>query len=144
MECPKCGYVRPAHDKSPEGKCPRCGAKFSPGMQRLAKGQFDHVVVTPPADRPSQAPAVMPPKWAGRLAECEDCGGKVSRAAVTCPHCGRPFGSGRTPVDVMNIKMEFEAMVWFMVKAALAAIPAGLILVAIWFAFLLLLRQFAR
>lgn len=32
---------------------------------------------------------------AQNLAECVDCGGKVSRHANSCPHCGRPFGRPR-------------------------------------------------
>ena len=28
------------------------------------------------------------------LIECPDCDGKVSEAAPTCPHCGRPMGVG--------------------------------------------------
>jgi hypothetical protein len=28
------------------------------------------------------------------LIDCPDCGGKVSRRALTCPHCGRPMTHG--------------------------------------------------
>lgn len=68
-----------------------------------------------------------------KLAVCADCDGAVSRFAVSCPHCGRPFAKGRQPVEVMNVKMEFEAMVWFMVKAALASIPAAIILFILFY-----------
>lgn len=121
MECPRCGYVRQANDQSPENECPRCGLRIS-GAARSASQD----------DR------------ARRLAVCEDCGGKVSRLAATCPHCGRPFDKGRVAVEVINIKMEFEAMVWFMVKAALAAIPAAIILAVLAFFFGLLLQQVGR
>lgn len=130
MECPKCGYVRQAHDKTPDGECPRCGLRFSNGGQRIAAGQFDHVVVTP-AQCLEPTAAVYDDARNTRLTMCVDCGGRVSRLAVTCPHCGRPSGSGLAAVEVMNIKMEFTEMIVFMVKAALAMIPAAFILTGI-------------
>lgn len=148
MECPKCGYVVQDQDEKRTSMCPRCGFSNVRASQHLAPGQFDHVVVTPVSQTESVGdggskvgessakasdPARAPDQGArsARLAECEDCGGKVSRLAVSCPHCGRPFDGGRAPVNVMNIKMSFDAMVFFMVKAALAAIPAAIILVVI-------------
>lgn len=129
MECPKCGYVRQAHDRTPDGECPRCGLRFSAGGPRIAVGQFDHVVVTPV--KPEQTAAVYEEARPARLTMCADCGGKVSRLAVTCPHCGRPSGSGRVAVEVMNVRMEFAEMIVFMVKATLAMIPAAFILAGI-------------
>ena len=36
------------------------------------------------------------------LAECEDCGGKVSMSAPACPHCGKPFGGAFLPPKVLT------------------------------------------
>jgi Flp pilus assembly protein TadD len=35
-------------------------------------------------------PRKPPPSEPGNLAECEDCGGSVSKRAKACPHCGAP------------------------------------------------------
>jgi len=35
----------------------------------------------------------------GPLISCNDCGGKVSRQAKACPHCGRPVFGGEPEVD---------------------------------------------
>jgi hypothetical protein len=36
---------------------------------------------------------------AGTLVSCADCGGKISRQAKVCPHCGRPAFGGEPDVD---------------------------------------------
>lgn len=67
-----------------------------------------------------------------RMAECVDCGGVVSRKALLCPHCGRPFGSGpRYDVTVRDVEIRFGSMVSLMVGMAVAAIPAVIILTVI-------------
>lgn len=137
MKCEQCGYERHPNDYAPAGECPRCGAAYgnrrsssvlseeesdqAQARARFAQGAA-HLAA---AARPMQQPA---------LVACSDCDGQVSRMAVVCPHCGRPFGNGRQPIEVMNVKMEFEAMVWFIVKWALASIPAMIILFLIFLA----------
>jgi len=39
MECPKCGYVRQAHEAAPDYECPKCGviyAKFTEAERQRA------------------------------------------------------------------------------------------------------------
>lgn len=67
-----------------------------------------------------------------RLAECEDCGGKVSRKASVCPHCGRPFGYATSQqVTIADLDIKFTSLVGFMVSFAIASIPAAIILMII-------------
>ncbi|TVO53064.1 hypothetical protein [Denitromonas halophila] len=69
-----------------------------------------------------------------RLGICGDCGGTISRRAVLCPGCGRSFGGDpRLEVNIADVRMPFSSMVVFMVKWAIAAIPAVIILAVIWF-----------
>lgn len=74
------------------------------------------------------------------LIECPDCNGVVSKRAAFCPHCGRP-GENRLAlsVAVRDLDMKFESMVGFMIKAALAAIPAMLVLAMLGFIILAVL-----
>lgn len=66
------------------------------------------------------------------LALCADCGGRVSKKAHLCPHCGRPFGTvPRHDVTVRDVQMRFGSMVAMLVGFAFASIPALLILIAI-------------
>lgn len=37
------------------------------------------------------------------LRKCPDCGNDVSSSAVACPHCGRPFRKGSSPVELSGI-----------------------------------------
>lgn len=64
------------------------------------------------------------------LIACRECGQHVSEWAAACPHCGI---SGKTPhalpVTVGNVNMKFGTMVVFLVKMAIAMIPAAIILV---------------
>lgn len=69
------------------------------------------------------------------LKPCECCGNEISPYAAFCPSCGRRGdGSWPMPVEVVDIDMKFSSMVGFMVKAAIAAIPAMLILIVVAFA----------
>jgi hypothetical protein len=63
------------------------------------------------------------------IAQCPECAGAVSTHAAFCPHCGRP-GADCNPVSVAirDAQMGFGSMVVFLVKLAIAAIPALIIL----------------
>lgn len=64
------------------------------------------------------------------LIECFECKAKISDTAASCPHCGAvPPDSERTlPVFVSDLNMKFTTMFWFMIKAAVAAVPAVVVL----------------
>ena len=64
------------------------------------------------------------------LIECYECKGKVSDAASSCPHCGAPCreGDNTLPVVVTNMDMTFTTIFWFLIKAAVAAVPAVIFL----------------
>lgn len=126
--CPKCSYVRQPGDDAPDYECPSCGvvyAKFEAAQQKV---QRDLQAPAPPAAKPERLSTA-------RVAKCEDCGGLVSRLAVSCVHCGRPFGGDEdelgAPVSVVDVRMKFWSMVFFMVKWSIAVIPAVLILMLV-------------
>lgn len=98
---------------------------------------------------------------------CRFCKEEIAPTATVCPHCNRDLIPGRaspgptlavaarsdeaalgftpaglTRVSVVDIDMPFMSMVNFMVKWALASIPAVLILSAIAFAIFLMLGFF--
>ena len=57
---------------------------------------------------------------------CEHCEHPVSPRAAMCPQCGHPFGAGLR-VALRGLDVPFFMLMEFMVKAALAAIPAAVI-----------------
>lgn len=68
-----------------------------------------------------------------KLISCTDCGAQISRKAAACPSCGAPGGfASAQRVIVRDVNMEFGTMIAFMVKAAIAAIPAVVILALIF------------
>ncbi|VAX17744.1 hypothetical protein MNBD_NITROSPINAE03-237 [hydrothermal vent metagenome] len=78
------------------------------------------------------------------LIKCPECSAQVSEQASACPKCGYSFGAMAVKVAdeekdeiqgvvVTDINMTFSSMVSFMIKWALATIPAAIILAGIFF-----------
>jgi len=78
------------------------------------------------------------------LIKCPECGAQVSELARACPNCGYAFDAVTVEgadekkgviqgVVVNDINMTFSSMVSFMIKWALATIPAAIILAGIFF-----------
>jgi len=69
------------------------------------------------------------PSGDGKVIACPDCGGKVSRRAPACPHCGAPL---RTP----NVRVtDIDLTLWSMAKLILCFSVTMLLLGAVvWFA----------
>lgn len=63
------------------------------------------------------------------LIACRECGGQISEWAAICPHCGVAGQNGGLPVA--DVRIRFGSLVWLFVKAAIAAIPATIILTVI-------------
>jgi hypothetical protein len=69
------------------------------------------------------------------LIECYECKGQVSDTAVACPHCGavtQDSSPRSLPVEVSNLDMQITTMIWFLIKAAIAAIPAVIVIYTAW------------
>ena len=64
------------------------------------------------------------------LIDCYECKAKISDTAASCPHCGAlPEDSDRSlSVTVTDLDMRFMTIFWFIIKAAVAAIPALVLL----------------
>jgi len=64
------------------------------------------------------------------LIECYECKGKVSDAASMCPHCGAPSKAADNTMSVVvsDMDMSFTTIFWFLIKAAVAAVPAVILL----------------
>lgn len=65
------------------------------------------------------------------LIKCDDCRHDISPRAAFCPGCGAVKGGSPLYVSAVDIDIGFGNMVGMMVKAALAAIPAAIIVAAI-------------
>lgn len=114
MQCPKCGY-QPTdyeHQKSKD-QCPECGiyyAKFVAQQQAKLKAENEHRQANVAQSAPQHAhPAPQRSQPANRIS--------IKNAS---------------PVVVVDIEMTFSSMVVFMVKWAFAAIPAVIIIMAIF------------
>ena len=69
------------------------------------------------------------------LIECYECKGQVSDTAAACPHCGavaQDSSPRSLSVEVSNLDMQIGTMIWFLIKAAIAAIPAVIVIYTAW------------
>lgn len=77
---------------------------------------------------------------------CANCGEAIPAGSDTCPLCGfdrqgKPPALGQaSPVQWMRpsvvlagLDVPFGQLVWFLVKVAIAAVPAMIIVAAFWF-----------
>ena len=68
------------------------------------------------------------------LIECYECKARISDTAAACPHCGAvPLDPMRSlPVEVSNVDMKLGTMIWFLIKVAVAAVPAVIVIYTAW------------
>ncbi|MBI5278153.1 MAG: zinc ribbon domain-containing protein [Burkholderiales bacterium] len=64
------------------------------------------------------------------LIECWECKAKISDTAASCPQCGAQPSEDDHPLSVAvnDLDMKFSSMFWFLIKAAVAAVPAVVVL----------------
>jgi hypothetical protein len=64
------------------------------------------------------------------LIECYECKAKISDSAASCPYCGAlPVDSDKSlSVTVTDLDMKFSSIFWFLIKAAVALIPAVVVI----------------
>ena len=112
MQCPACNHIPLAGTQPDPGRCPECGFIYAKAAASKKSAP----------DGPVKA-AYQPAPVGGAY--------DVQQAQKKYP--------GAQPVVVIDVQMSFGSMIWFMVKWALASIPAMIILAVI---FLLLLAVF--
>jgi hypothetical protein len=68
------------------------------------------------------------------LIECFECKASISDSAASCPKCGAvPLDPIRSlPVEVGNVDMKLGTMIWFLIKVAVAAVPAVIVIYTAW------------
>ncbi|WP_156115018.1 hypothetical protein [Pseudomonas sp. ML96] len=121
MQCPACKHESAAAAFGDPLRCPECGAYYEKAIwhsgDKLDRAAHDRVA----AER------------------------QVTRPIVGGEHVQKIAGQnkGAQPVVVVDLHMSFNSMVWFMVKWAIAAIPAMIILAVIGFLIVMLLGGLA-
>lgn len=109
LKCPRCGEP---HFEGTDW-CEGCGQALSATAQQpLAPSAAQRALYAPPAITPA--------------------GAQVQQA-------GHPTVVNVREVTVTDVRMPFGSMVVFMIKWAIASVPAGIVLAAIWFGLMFLL-----
>jgi DNA-directed RNA polymerase subunit RPC12/RpoP len=122
FQCDKCGGKLKVPDAAAgrKGRCPNCGLPVLVPARSAAAADDYGLVVEEADDEPLPAPVRAPVR------------AEAPSPAAFAPPAAPPSVSVYTPgemrVTVTDIDMRFTSMVWFMVKWAVASIPAAMIL----------------
>lgn len=111
MKCPVCDHEAPAAEFGDPLRCPGCGAYYEKAVKSKAQQ------VAEANSKQEQRPAVR--------TQTDFAANSIRSLMSEYP--------GAQPVVVLDLKMPFNSMIMFMIKWALASIPALLILMVIGF-----------
>lgn len=111
MQCPVCEHAAPAADFGEPLRCPGCGAYYEKAVKSKAQQAAEALI------KPDPRPAMR---------SQSDFAAHSIKALMS-------EYTGAQPVVVLDLKMPFNSMIMFMIKWALASIPALLILMVIGF-----------
>jgi hypothetical protein len=110
MQCPECHHIPLAGSQPDPSRCPECGIFYQKAVElRRAREQQAQQQAAAEVAAKKQAANAISPAVRGAMFEYK----------------------GAQPVVVLDVSMSFGAMIVFMIKWALAAIPALLILMLI-------------
>lgn len=112
MQCPECGHTPLAGNQPDPSRCPECGLFYHKASElRRAREQKAQEQAASYASEKRAAASALSPAVRSAMAEYK----------------------GAQPVVVLDVNMSFNSMVVFMIKWAIAAIPALIILSVIGF-----------
>jgi|GEM_PF-806783 len=120
MQCPNCDHEAPQAEFGDALRCPSCGAFYAKALAAKQRREAQQAEQTPVTAEPAEP---TPPSVKKKSA-----GFKLAADHVEVATRGL---NGAQPVVVVDVQMRFWSMVVFMVKWAIAAIPALLILLVL-------------
>jgi hypothetical protein len=122
VQCPACNHIPLAGNQPDPNACPKCGVRYADSLSARKGLKNDDA----------------PPAWDRAEPLTADSAQRIRAGAPTVSPAGRATVRGiekqypgAQPVVVVDFQMSFNSMVWFMVKAAIASIPAFIILFVI-------------
>lgn len=114
MQCPSCNHIPLAGSEQDPNTCPKCGVNYAEVIRRKAAA----AAMKPPATQ------ALP----SRLDNAREAVRQGRQARESAEHQQR--NQTPAPVRIVDIEMPFWSMVVFLIKLALASIPAAIILYA--------------
>jgi hypothetical protein len=129
MQCPACNHEADEAEYGEPARCPACGVFYEKALA-LKNRRLAAEAAAAEAAKPQTKPASKLAKgWNGAMVSVEE--GRRQREAEQQRNLASRAASEAKPVVVIDIRMSFWSMVWFMVKWAIASIPALIILAVI-------------
>lgn len=129
MQCPNCSHTDTPQAFSNPAKCPSCGVYYEKALANQVRKEARAASETSAASSAESGAGK-----ASILATVKESvkEGRANRAAAEVVAQQRRAPTSAQPVVIVDFNMSFWSMVQFMVKWALAAIPAALILILIF------------
>jgi hypothetical protein len=127
MQCPNCDHGAEDSEFGSPAKCPSCGVYYEKALahRRRVEASANQAADKDASDQPSVSDKLMRGLIGAKLAVEA---GRMGRNKREREVADRLDPKSAQAVVVVDLRMNFWSMVWFMVKWAIAAIPALLIL----------------
>lgn len=135
MQCPACDHDASSAEFGEPPKCPACGVYYHKALAHKERMARRDPVSVPESAAESDAPSFGDKLLLGFISAknaVEE--GRRNRAVKESQAAHIKQRSAPLAVAVVDLQMPFLSMVWFMVKLAIAAIPALIILSVLMFA----------
>lgn len=125
MQCPNCEHTNTTEAFGEPAKCPECGVYYAKALAN--KNRKESLSASELGVDPAISPKTEKPSAWNTVAESVK-EGRQQRAAEEAAAARRRDPATAQAVVIVDFNMSFGSMVMFMVKWAIAAIPAALIL----------------
>lgn len=126
MQCPSCEHSDVDSSFGDPPKCPECGVYYAKALAHKRRLIDSAAANSEPSSEEPVITGKISRGIAGARKAVEE--GRLERSAHAEAGKARLDPAHAQPVVVVDLRMNFWSMVWFMVKWAIASIPAIIIL----------------
>ncbi|NWD49020.1 hypothetical protein [Pseudomonas gingeri] len=130
MQCPHCQHIPEPGETEDHSRCPACHVFYHKALAKQLAQAEERNQQQAEELRNAKAAHEIRGKYIEELKQRPEPTTPVVSYQVTE---GLGEFRGATPVVVLDFKMNFYSMIWFMVKLSIASIPA---LIILWIVFL--------
>ena len=125
MKCPQCDHTPLPGESTDPTRCPSCGVFYHKSLANVLRETIAEKAALAESAAEAARSLVEKDEYIEKLkaSGAKVMGYEVKEAIVDYP--------GATPVVVLDARMSFMSMVWFMVKWTFASIPALVIVIVL-------------
>lgn len=137
MQCPACEKEFAQHEYGEPARCPDCGVFYEKALALKQRKLAAKKAAEDSQNKPPKPTSKLVQGWQGAMVSVEE--GRRQREAEQQRNLASRAASMPKPVIVTDINISFGSMVMLLVKLAIAAIPAAIIVALIVWGFISIL-----